>query len=207
LTEHALNCNLRFAMKLNAAMDPILAIIIGVGWLVIKALQSRRKDADSWDETEQPAPRPHVPQRNQGPPPLVIQKPGPQSLPPFSPRTILIPQPKSQTSVPPQKPPIVRTVTSVKPMIVNEPEGPTGIELGKLKQSEDSYSRASHLQQAVANRLSAIDKQTATPRATAPKARARSLVAAHTLRTMRNPITVRQAFVAAFVLNPPKALE
>ena len=69
-------------MKLNAGLDPIIAILIGVGWFVVKALMNRRADADSWDDMEQPAaPRPSVPNQNQGAPPQRIPQAKPPSLP------------------------------------------------------------------------------------------------------------------------------
>jgi hypothetical protein len=79
--------------------------------------------------------------------------------------------------------------------------------LALLNQSQQSYSRAEHLHESVASRLSAIDKQMSSAKPAQPGQRARSTTAANVFRTFRNPTTVRQAFLAQFVLNPPKALE
>lgn len=200
-------------MKLNAAMDPLLALAIGIGWLIIKAIQSRRKDADSWNDLEKPAPPPHSPHRNIGTPPPVMEKRGRGSLPPLAPRPIISSRQRmNRPSLPRQTaalpaPPVIRTSLEPRPILVGPAEGPTGVELAKLKESTQSYARASQLQESIAQRLSDVEKQTETAKPLAPKPRARSGAAAHFLRTMRNPATIRQAFLASFVLNPPKALE
>jgi hypothetical protein len=199
-------------MKMNAGLDPIIAIVIAVGWFVIQALVNRRREADSWDESETPpAPRPHVPEQNQGTPPTRIPQPGPESTPPPIRPVILTPQrPAAPPPVrPAQPPPFVLTTAPAptRPIIVQEPERPIGIDLAKLKDSHESYARAAGLQQAVQQRLSAIDRQTTTHKPTAAKIRPRPAAAVNILRTFRHATTVRQAFLASFVLNPPKALE
>jgi hypothetical protein len=192
--------------ELNAGLDPIIAILVGVGWFIVKALMNRREDADSWGDMERPAPP-----RPQAPPPRTPQAGSPTSPPPIRPAAVVLtPQKRSAPPRTPtlQPPPIVRTTAPHRPpIVISEREGPTAIELPKLKESRESYSRAASLQRTVAQRLTAIDQQTATHKPAAPKPRMRTISSAHILRTMRNPVTVRQAFLASFVLNPPKALE
>jgi hypothetical protein len=188
-------------MKLNAGLDPIIALLVGVGWFIVKALMNRRADADSWGDMERPpAPRP-----------LPQPAPPPQPSPARPAPVILAPQRRTTPPIPgsrPPPPPIVRTTAPPRPpIVVPEREGPTGVELAKLTKSRESYARAATLQQMVAQRLSAIDQQTATHKPTAPKSHAPPATSGHILRTMRNPTTARQAFLASFVLNPPKALE
>lgn len=198
-------------MKLNAGLDPIIALLGAIGWFIVQALMNRRREADSWDETERPtAPRPHVPDRQQGIPPQRIPHRGPKATTPPRMRPVILSPQRQNTPRPsppriPTPPPIVRTVAPARPVITPEIEGPTGADLAHLKQSQESYARASHLQQSVAERLSAIDQQTSKHKPTAPEQRARPET--KILETMRNPVMVRQAFVASFVLNPPKALE
>jgi hypothetical protein len=186
----------------NAALNPLIAVLVGIGWIVVKALMNRREDAESWDEpTVPPAPRPHVPDRDQGTPPSRIPTPGPKALPPPI-RPVIAQNPPRA----PQSSPVIRTFPApvTRPVIVHEP---AAVQPGKLIQSQESYGRATHLHEAVAQRLSAIDQLTATAKPIAPKVRERSAAAAHVLRTFRHPVTARQAFLASFVLNPPKALE
>jgi hypothetical protein len=199
-------------MQLNAGLDPIIAIVIAVGWFVIQALVNRRREAESWDELETPpAPRPHVPEQNQGAPPTRIPQPGPKSTtPPLRP-VILTPQrPAAQPPLRPAQPPPFVATTAPAPtqtVIVREAEAPAETELSKLKESHQSYARAAGLQQAVQQRLSAINQQTTTHKPTAPKTRRRPAATVNMLRTFRNPTTLRQAFLASFVINPPKSLE
>jgi hypothetical protein len=195
-------------MNLNAGLDPILALLVGVGWFIVKAIMKRREDTDSWVESEQPAPPPHVPERNQGVPPRRIEKPGPQALPPPI-RPTINPYYGTQKPKPPVASAPVIPPAPVRPMIVTAAaaEKAGRVELGKLKDSNQSYARASRLQQAVATRLTGIDRQTKVHKPTAPKQHAQSVAATHILRTFRNVTTTRQAFLASFVLNPPKALE
>lgn len=198
-------------MKLNAGLDPIIALVGAIGWFIVQALMNRRREADSWDEAERPpAPRPHVPDRQQGIPPQQIPRAGPKATTPPTMRPVIL-SPQRQNTPRPSPPriptpaPIVRTVAPARPVITPQLEGPVGADLAHLKQSQDSYARASHLQQSVAERLTAIDQQTSTHKPAAPKQRARPDM--KILEAMRNPVTARQAFVASFVLNPPKALE
>lgn len=95
----------------------------------------------------------------------------------------------------------------IQPVFILEEEGPGRADLARFKESQESYARAAKLQESVAERLSAINQQTSSAKPVEPRKRARSATAAHVLRTFRNPITVRQAVLAQFVLNPPKALE
>lgn len=199
-------------MKLRAAMDPLVALLIGIGWLIVKALQSRKKDAESWDELEGPTvPPPHVPDRNQGAPPRRIETPGRESttLPPIYRKL----PPRPPAPAPPSRPaaPVVRPVTSTSTTspapVFAQDEAVRALEQAVLRDSRESYARAAKLQQDVTSRLSTIEKQTTTAKPAQPKPRMRPPAAAHILRTMHNPITVRQAFLASFVLNPPKALE
>jgi hypothetical protein len=193
-------------------MDPLIALLIGIGWLIVKALQSRKKDAESWDELEGPTvPPPHVPDRNQGAPPRRIEAPrrGATTLP--LPPLYRGPQPRQ--AAPPVAParPVVRPVTSTSTTspapVFAQDEAVRALEDAVLRDSRQSYARAAKLQQDVASRLSTIEKQTTTAKPAEPKPRLRPPAAAHILKTMHNPITVRQAFLASFVLNPPKALE
>jgi hypothetical protein len=198
-------------MKLNAGIDPIIAILVGVGWFVVKALMNRREDADSWDDMERPAaPRPQPPTPNQSP--SRIPQAGSKTTLSSNPPAPVILSPPGRAAPPmlptSKPPPIVRTTAPPRPpIVVSERKGPTSIELAKLKESRESYARAASLQRTVAQRLTAIDQQTTAHKATAPKARLRQTSSAHILRTMRNTSTARQAFLASFVLNPPKALE
>jgi hypothetical protein len=79
--------------------------------------------------------------------------------------------------------------------------------MAALKESQELYARTQKLDKAVASRLASVERETSSPVPAAPKPRARPPASAHILRTMRNPVTVRQAFLASFVLSPPKALE
>jgi hypothetical protein len=194
-----------------ARLDPLIALLIGLGWLVVKALQNRKKDAESWDTWNQqpPAPKPHVPSRGEGVPPPKIETPGRNALPPptRSPmgRTIQR-RPDAAPRVPPT---IVKTATTGRPqpVIIAQTQAHTAVEIAALKESEELYARTQKLDKAVASRLTAIERETSSPIPAAPKLRTRPPASAHILRTMRNPVTVRQAFLASFVLNPPKALE
>lgn len=187
-----------------AGIEPFVAILVAVGWFIVKAIFDRRRDADEWTELELPRPtRPTT-----APPPLPTTQ---QTQPrPMAPRS---PAPPIQRNVPPVQrptipPPIQRRPEIIRPIIIQEePEGPSRADLARLKDSQESYARASNLQASVASRLSAIDQQTAAHKPVLPVKRMRPASAAHLLRTFRNPTTVRQAFLAQFVLNPPKALE
>ena len=192
-------------MRLQAAFDPIIIFLLGIGWILVKALQSRKKDAESWEQTVGPAQPPHVPSRNQGVPPRRIDQPGRSAVPPVA-RTSRDRLPQNKPPSPPP-PPIVRTQPNPHPTVFAQEEAARALEQAVLKDSEESYARANKLQQAVTGPLSEIEKQTTKPRPSPLKPRARPATAAHILRTMRNPVTVRQAFLASFVLNPPKALE
>ncbi|HUS34693.1 MAG TPA: hypothetical protein VM680_05005 [Verrucomicrobiae bacterium] len=177
-----------------AGIEPFVAILVAVGWFIVKALFDRRRDADEWTEMELPRPtRPAAPV-----PPQPIQRTS--SRPPAPPKP-------PANYRPPKPPPITARPPTIRPILVKEEEGPTRGELARLNQSQESYSRAEHLHESVANRLSAIDKQTASAKPTQPGKRTTSAAAAHVVRTFRNPTTVRQAFLAQFVLNPPKSLE
>jgi hypothetical protein len=157
------------------------------------------------------APRPNVPPQNQGAPPPRIPQTHAQPLPPPvrpSP-VILAPQRKLTPPAIPsgQPPPVVRTTTPLRPVIIAESEGPAKAGLAKMGESRESYARGASLQKSVAQRLAAIDQQTVRHKPTQPAARFRPPAAAEVLRTFRNPKTIRHAFLASFVLNPPKALE
>src|SRR5438046_2887155 len=105
-------CNSHCTMKLNAALDPIIALLVGIGWFIVRAIMNRREDSDSWGQSEQPGPRPHVPHRNVGTPPRRIDKPGPQALPPPVIRPLILPErpaPVVRPAGPPAKPVIVTT--------------------------------------------------------------------------------------------------
>lgn len=63
-------------MEFRAALDPIIAILVAVGWFIVKALLNRSADVESWEEFErkpQPVPPPE-------PPPVIARKQ--QPLPP-----------------------------------------------------------------------------------------------------------------------------
>src|SRR3954464_13042565 len=129
-------------MKLNAGLDPIIAIIVGVGWFVVKALMNRRQDADSWDDAERPAaPRPHLPERNQGAPPPRIPQTAP---PPPRPAPVILSSERRPTQ-PPAPAPLVRTISPPRPIIIRQPESPATPDLAKLQQSRESYARAAGL--------------------------------------------------------------
>jgi hypothetical protein len=184
-----------------AGIEPFVAILVAVGWFIVKALFDRRRDADEWTELELPRPT-----RPVAPPPLPTQQTRPMAPRPAAPPIQRnVPPVMKPRSVPP---PIARRPEVIRPVIIqDEPEGPTRAELARLRESQESYARAANLQASVASRLSAIDQQTAAHKPVQPVKRARPASAAHLLRTFRNPTTVRQAFLAQFVLNPPKALE
>jgi hypothetical protein len=178
-----------------AALEPILAILVAVGWFIVKALLDRRRDADEWTEMELPRPTRPAP----SPPPPPIHRTLPQG-----PRPANVPPPtKPQAPRPPQPPPVIRR----QPVLVTEEEGPLRPDLATLKDSQESYARALHLQETIASRLSAIDQQTSAPKATQPHVHFRSPAASNVVRAFRNPNTIRQAILAQLVLNPPKALE
>jgi hypothetical protein len=103
--------------------------------------------------------------------------------------------------------PVTSTSTTSPAPVFAQDEAVRALEDAVLRDSRQSYARAAKLQQDVASRLSTIEKQTTTAKPAEPKPRLRPPAAAHILKTMHNPITVRQAFLASFVLNPPKALE
>jgi hypothetical protein len=171
-----------------SGIEPILAILAAVGWWIVKAIYDRKRDAEMWEEMEETPPARPTPPRVLGIPPPVPQRP-------------------QQFPKPPAPPPIVRRSEPIRPVIIHEPEGPARREVPHMKQAQESYSRAAHLQQTVADRLRAIDQQTSTHKASAPPKRNRPTAAPNVAQMFRNPVTVRQAFLAQFVLNPPKALE
>ena len=171
-----------------SGIEPILAILAAVGWWIVKAIYDRKRDAELWEEMEETPPaRPVPPRVPTAPPPLM---PRPQQMP-----------------RPPAPAPIVRSPELIRPVIITEEEGPAHREVPHLKHADESYSRASHIQQSVADRLHAIDLHTSTAKATMRTKRPRPAAATNILRTFKNPTNVRQAFLAQFVLNPPKALE
>ena len=173
-----------------AGIEPIIAILVAVGWFIVKALFDRRRDADEWTEMELPRPA-----RTAVPPPPPPRPPIQRTIPPAAPAAGRIP------------PPIARRPEIIRPVIVHDEEGPSRADTARFKESRELYARAAHLQQAVASRFSAIDQQTASAKPTQPQNRMRPVAAPEVMRMFRNPTTIRQAFLAQFVLNPPKALE
>jgi hypothetical protein len=190
-----------------AAMDPLIALLIGIGWIVVKVLQTRKKDAESWgDLNEQPpASKPHVPSRGQGAPPAKLQMPRRNALPPMQRQRPGIPQPRQPNPSSPR--PIIQTVSPARKPQATQGQIAKNIELAALKESQELYARTQSLDKAVANRLASIEKETTSARPAPVQPRTRPLASAHILRTMRHRTTARQALLASLVLNPPKALE
>jgi hypothetical protein len=85
-------------------------------------------------------------------------------------------------------------------------EGPDG-ELTNFAESQKAYARASNLQQRIEDRMAEIDRQTEMHVPTGIRLRTKTEAADRILKNFQKPETVRQAFLASFVLNPPKALE
>lgn len=189
-------------MQRYAGLEPIIAVLVGVGWFIVKAIMNRREEADSWDEsTAPPAPRPHIPQQNRGTPPAVVQKPGPRSTPPVQRPPILILPPRPAKA---SQPTTIYSSNTVPP----PPAIAIPAERAQLKDSEESYKRASNLQESIAARFAAVDRQTMTHTAAATVQHQRDSDATAGLRdAFRHPPTIRQAFLASFVLSPPKSLE
>lgn len=169
-------------MELQAALDPIVAIIAGVGWFIVKALMNRRNDMDSWDEFEQPRPK--------SAPPLPAPAPAPSS-PPAPP--VIRPAPVIIVQAPPP------VIPKPAPVVIQQPD------LARMEESRRAYERAARIDDAVAKRLSEIDETVAKhKRATAQK---RRNGVEDVIATMRNPATARNAVLAAVILNPPKSME
>src|SRR4051812_43821074 len=129
-------------MKL-AAISPLLAIAIAIGWAVIQGLAKRRQDADSWDDLGEP-----------------------KEIPPLqAPRPPVIPRQMTRPVAPQQLParPIPSTLPKKPRPIIAQREGPD-IQLAHLDQSQLAYASASHLQQTVERKMADVDRQTATHR-------------------------------------------
>lgn len=169
-------------MELQAALDPIVAIIVGVGWFIVKALMNRRNEMDSWDEFEQPRPKsaPTIP----APPPAPSSSPTP---PVIRPAPVIIVQ---------APPPVI---PKPAPVVIQQAER------ARLEESRRAYERAAAIDDAVAKRLSAID-ETVTKHKRATAQRRRDGVE-DVIAKLRNPATARNAVLAAVILNPPKSME
>jgi hypothetical protein len=76
-----------------------------------------------------------------------------------------------------------------------------------MEESRRAYREGAALQQKIQNRLTEVERQTETARPVGVKQRPQSRVALNLLQTFRRPETTRQAFLASFVLNPPRALD
>jgi hypothetical protein len=180
-----------FSMTLRAGVEPLIVIGVMIASAILQAFYKRKEDSETWGELERPA-TPPLPRPQ---PPRIPTKAHPE------PRTIITRAERSAIPVIPKLPP------NLPPPLVFEREGPAG-ELAHLDQSQKAYERAENLQQAVANRFAEIDRQTERHVPTAPVAHHQaSKSAAQLLKNFRHPATTRQAFLASFVLNPPKALE
>jgi hypothetical protein len=173
-------------MQLQAGLglEPLIIIGVMIASAIFQAISKRKQDAESWDDWNQPNPP------AQPPPPPPIRK-----SPPVIPSMLQ----------PPKSPPPLPQRTVVQ-HDCEEHEGPDR-ELARLEQSQTAYARAATLQQRVESRLAEIDRQTELARAAVPYTRERPQAALQILQTFRRPQTTRQAFLASFVLNPPKALE
>ena len=190
-------------------MNPLIALLVGIGWIVVKVLQTRKKDAESWgDLNEQPpAPRLHAPAREVGNPPRKIDLPGRGAMPPLSPVPSLARTLQRKPAVPASPPPLVQTASSPRSAAANQERGPASIRRAALDESRELYERTQGLDKAIANRLAAIEKETESAKPASVQVRTRSVASAHILRTMKHRTTARQAILASLVLNPPKALE
>lgn len=168
-------------MEMLAAIgiEPLIIIGVIIGSAILQAIAKRKQDRESWDEdwTSQPAPPVAPPAL---PPRPVVLTTRPPTIPNFQPR--------------------------IPPPLVYEQEGP-GRELTHVEKPQVAYERASNLQQRVHDRFAEIDRRTARHVPTAPRSRKRPESAERLLKSFRKPETIRQAFLASFVLNPPKALE
>jgi hypothetical protein len=78
-----------------------------------------------------------------------------------------------------------------------------------LEESNAAYEEAKRLQETAAARLRAADEQTRKHFARRARARRRGPMAApvSAVALFRSPQSARQAFIASFVLGPPKALD
>lgn len=174
------------------ALDPIIAIGIAIAWAIIQAISKKKQDAGDWADLEiprTPAPPPQ-PAPRRSPPPPVQQK--------RTPPPVRQPKPVIVTQRPYQPPPI--------PPVILEQEGPTRV-LAHLAESQKAYERAANLQQSVEQRMAAVDRQTSSAKPEGLHHHYKTRAALELLQNFRRPESVRQAFLASFVLNPPKALE
>jgi hypothetical protein len=168
-------------MEMLAAIgiEPLIIIGVIIGSAILQAIAKRKQDRESWDEEWD----------SQSAPPVA-----PPARPP---RPEVIPtRPPTIPKLPPRNP----------PPLVYEQEGP-GRELTHFEQSQVAYERASNLQRRVHDRFAEIDRRTERHVPTASRSRKRPESAELLLKSFRKPETIRQAFLASFVLNPPKALE
>lgn len=79
--------------------------------------------------------------------------------------------------------------------------------MAPMNESRTAYQRGRSIQERVEKFMAAVDRETAFAKP-ATVARPSPSKAAHDILEMfRRPETTRQAFLASFVLNPPKALE
>ncbi len=177
-------------MKLDAAVSPLIAIVVAIGWAVLQGILKRKQDAEGWEEFD----RPSAP---------VPPRPKPPVIPPMTAR------PQTQAPRQASRPaplPVTRRPAPVPVPVRVEREGPD-IQLAHLNQSASAYQSAARLQQAVEGRMADVDRQTKAHRPAKVVQRERSRASRELLDSFRRPETVRQAFLASFVLNPPKALE
>ena len=179
-------------MAFQAGIEPLVVIGIMIASAIYQAIAKRKQDAETWSEWDQtqgppPSPRP-------SPPPFIPTKPTPQ------PRNIVQP---AQT-IHKAPPPLARPV--IIPHDHEAHEGPDR-EAVRLDQSQAAYERAANLQKRVESRFAEVNRQTQAHVPAIVRIRKRPEAAQRVLKNFRRPETIQQAFLASFVLNPPKALE
>jgi hypothetical protein len=179
-------------MHLRAGVEPLIVIGIMIASAIYQAIAKRKQDNETWAEWDQPSQPPLPPQ--QPVPPVIPTKALPQ------PRAIVRQAPVVEKAPPPLP----------RPVIIHHDheahEGPD-LELARLEQSQSVYARAANLQQRVETRLTEIDRQTVAHVPAAVRVKQRPVAAQKIVKSFQRPETIQQAFLASFVLNPPKALE
>lgn len=118
---------------------------------------------------------------------------------------------------PPAPPPILAESRPAPPPVPSRPQPeiihseirrPSAATVSAIDTTQ-AYKQVAQLQQAAASNLKAAQEATARARAKLPRRDpfAQSAAIRSAISLVRSPETTRQAFVASFILGPPKALE
>jgi hypothetical protein len=154
---------------------------------------------------EQPAPQP--PQQPEWEKQLrrLLEGDVPDSPPPVAPPPVIV-QERRTAPAPPAirplpEPPSVPVATVPQPT-----EGPA---FSRLSESESAYTRASQLHEHTATRMRQLEEQSHLDHSKAPDRgrRGASEDIAAAIAMVREPRSVRRAFINSIILGPPKALE